>query len=298
VRIDAMIDEVVRGSYPVRHAGNRNAKFAYKTCANPILTKFWQRFDPHCKALYDRLARKCDSEGWKLLQVEIGDCDGQNRVNLQSPDTTMKNASRTEVGESVVRSDIDRAVKYHHGEFRTWASDGTDRWAECGVHTQALLRECSHHERISVAATTRKRREEWIMKELRKRREALFMKKRGQEEKKRKGNHDDAFKDCFTSRVVVYRSIEESRSDSKHVLRTNERCKPDINNALSTLAVMDEKGKDVYVRADRAVSLPEVLVTFGGKACFTQLYRIWLNGNIVVAPRIDIKLAGDRELIA
>ena len=274
VRIDTMINEMVhrRGSYPVRHAVNRNAKIT--EIVNPILTQFWKQWEPHHAALYDRLARKCDNRGWKLLQVETGDCDRQNSVNWQSPVTTMKNASRTEVDESVVRSDIDRAVKYHYGEFRTWASGETDRWAECGVHTQALLRECSHHERISVAATVRKRKEEWLL-----------------------GNHDDAFKDCFNSRLQVFRSIEESRSDSKHVLRTNERCKPDTNKALSTLAVMDAKGNDVYVRADRAVSLPEVLVTFGGEAGFTKLYRNWLSGNIVVAARID-KLAGDRELIA
>lgn len=74
------------------------------------------------------------------------------------------------------------------------------------------------------------------------------------------------------------------------------KCKPNINYACSRIAVMDENGQDLCLRANQVVSLAEVFLHFGHESGYKELYARWMTGNVAIARRFDT-LAGDRELI-
>ena len=149
-------------------------------------------------------------------------------------------------------------LKNHEGEFRVWPAEDADRWAECPSMVQRLLLSTANNPRSRVQMTSAQRYLEWH------------------------GSQGcEHFKDCF--------------SEPPHIL-TEGHCEPNINDAVSTLAVFQTPGTLLCLRANTVVSLAEVLSTYGNCKCYEDLYSMWKNGRRVILPRID-ELAGDRGLM-
>ena len=270
VRIDAMVHEVLRA-----HTADDPRKEFLSVEAIPLT--FWEQCKQHRDALCDALWEHCNSsdvnnnETWKLLESD-------------RPSTGNKNNPRSKVALlKSARAEIEGMLKLHSGEFRSWAgSHGTDLWIACDDVTQTALFRCSRHPQLFVWTRIRFREMEW-----------------------RDSGDPPPFKDCFNSEFKVLDSVDEGsvlsekekqRLGFHDVRRATKKCKPNINSAISRIAVMDENGKDLCLRANQVVSLAEVFLHFGHESGYKELYARWMTGNVAIARRIDT-LAGDRELI-
>ena len=62
-------------------------------------------------------------------------------------------------------------------------------------------------------------------------------------------------------------------------------CNPNLNNAISTVEVLDHDGQGVCMRSVTGVSLGELFEKKGTEYTFGELYNKWLRGRIVMNPR-------------
>ena len=273
VRIDAMVDAVLRA-----HTADDPFKATLSVDAIPL--KFWEQCKQHRDALCDALWEHCNSsdvnnnETWKLLESD-------------RPSTGNKNNPRSKVALlKSARAEIEGMLKLHSGEFRSFAAHGTDTWIACNSVTETALFRCSSHHQLAVWKSNRLREMYW-----------------------RDSGNPPPFKDCFNSEFKVLRMIDAGSVLSEYnssprmqdmddldgsVYCMTRKCKPNINCAISRIAVMDENGKDLCLRADQVVSLAEVFLHFGHEAGYKELYAGWMNtGKVAIARRI-YTLAGDR----
>ena len=213
-----------------------------------VIRQFWDKHKTGDLAVKEQLKRFGECR-WKLLQVEDHECDRPNTSNWTKSWTSGR--IDFQMGhEALVSENITGKMKSHAGEVRVWPGENIDTWIPAKRHAPALmelLNSSAHHPQMAVQSTQRER--------------AL-------ERCKKVGGSDGVAMDCFSP-------VFESRD-----------CTPNLESALSTVAVFDRNGQDVCMRQVRGVTLGEVFSALGERHTYTELYKKFISGRVIINTRI------------
>ena len=247
-----------------------------------------------CKALMqnttgqDAPPNPADFRWWKLLQMNEHEKYRPATVKKRSVQVLRKASVkyRPDLREAAcgaaheaacgAAQQIIDALKLHDGEVRTWPTHGLmslnarDMEEVCDVwvpvrpnvapRLDELLRATTFHSQLTVHAKKTLRRWAdcgWTG--------AVS---------KRECKADDCFSEAY-----------ETRKSTSGDDRWLGACKPNFDDAISTVAVLDTVRSHVCMREARGVTLGELFYTHGHDYSYTELYSRWRTGHTLLKAR-------------
>ena len=158
--------------------------------------------------------------------------------------------------EGQVQAQIKQKLKHHAGELRSWPTSHHDTWRRMriGAHHQPTSATVGH----GFTGT-------WIGATIAERVAAS-------------GAHWDSAWDPIFS--------------AQHQLGKEDGCEPNLDNAISTLAVWDKDGQHICLRAQHGVTLAEVFDEFGTHENYRTLLDEWLKGSLLIRRKPPRGLRG------
>ena len=163
------------------------------------------------------------------------------------PDGRLQDKAQTQL----LRDTIKMKIRIHSGEVRTWPSAQTEMW-------------CAAESRI---------------------REALLRTRSGQTSTGRTSAARKGDCEIHDKLADIAGSQWRPPTDIFSSMYACHGCSPDLENAISTLAVRDCDGKGVCVREVSCITLGELFAKYGETRTYAELYAEWMKGCIVIKRR-------------